>query len=58
VKQKVKKYANQRAQTDESKITIGDTVLVCQKKNKKFTTKFDLIDQVVDVRGNMLAGEE
>lgn len=45
-KQKMKEYAR------ESKITIGDTVLIRQKKKNKFTTKFDPSPyKVVEIRG-------
>ena len=54
-KQKMKEHADKRAHAQVSEIAIGDTVLVCQKKRNKFTTKFDPSPyKVVEVKGTMV----
>lgn len=49
VKNKMKEYADKRWRAKTSRIQIGDTVLIRQKKRDKFSTKFDPVPFCVTV---------
>ena len=40
-KEKMKCYADKKARAQLTEMRVGDTVLIQQRRNKKFTTKFD-----------------
>ena len=54
-KEKMKCYADKKARAQLTEMRVGDTVLIRQRKNNKFTTKFDISPfQVVRVKGTMV----
>ena len=54
-KLKMKTYADERTKAKSSDIKIGDTVLARQRKQNKFSTRFDPVPfQVVRIKGTMI----
>ena len=54
-KQKMKRHADKRDRAHTSEISIGDIVLVRQRKANKFSTKFDPSPyEVVSIKGTMV----
>ena len=54
-KEKMKCYADKKARAQLTEMRVVDTVLIQQRKNNKFTTKFDTSPfQVVRVKGTMV----
>ena len=56
-KEQMKKYADQKSRARASDIQVGDTVLILQRKQNKWSTKFDPSPfQVVRRKGTMVTG--
>ena len=54
-KQKMKTYADRKRKTLPSRIEVGDNVLLKQKKESKFSTKYDPVPYtVVEMKGTMV----
>jgi hypothetical protein len=57
-KLKMKQYADTKRKAKTSTIEVGDTVLVCQRKESKFTSKFDQHPfKVVRKKGTMITAK-
>ena len=57
-KQKMKDYADNRRHAKPSKLRTGDTVLVQQDKQNKFTTPFDPKPyEIIEKKGSMVTAE-